>query len=102
MQCGRHICSEAYANVKFIYSSAPDLIVDCSEFIRDIYTYIVVSCAHVLINICGISRGIFADPYMAITCEVDIAVDCVLTHICKNCWIYMPYRIMAEWEIFAM
>ena len=34
VQCGRHICSGAYANnVKCMYTSAPGHIVDCSEFI---------------------------------------------------------------------
>ena len=38
VQCGRHICSEAYANnEKYMYTSVSDHIVDCSEFISAIY-----------------------------------------------------------------
>ena len=44
-----------------------------------------VICEHELIYICGILRGIFfAGSYMTVTCEVDIAVSCVLAHISKN------------------
>ena len=38
MQCGRHICSGEYANnMKFMHTSAPGHIVDCSEFMRHMY-----------------------------------------------------------------
>ena len=42
IQCGRHTCSRAHAsNVKYMYTSSPVHIIDCSEFIRGIYTDIV-------------------------------------------------------------
>ena len=42
------------SSVRCMYTSASGNIVDCIEFIYDIYTDIVVSCAHELIGICGI------------------------------------------------
>ena len=53
--CGRHYCSGVYANnVKCMYTSASDHIVDCSMFIWGIYTDIAVSCAYELICLCSI------------------------------------------------
>ena len=47
IQCDRHICSGEYASdVKCMYTSVPGLIMDCSEFIRDMYTDLVVSYQH--------------------------------------------------------
>ena len=44
MQCGGHICSEAYVNnVKWMYTRAPGHIIDGIEFIWGIYTDIAVS-----------------------------------------------------------
>ena len=38
MQCGMQFSSGTYAsNVKYMYTSAPGYIVDCSEFVRHIY-----------------------------------------------------------------
>ena len=52
-------------------------------FIWFLHSFII--CAHELICICGILRGIFVvGTYMLIPCKVDIAVGCVLVHICKN------------------
>ena len=48
-------------------------------------------------------RGIFiAGTYMAIRCEVDITVACVLAHLCKNLGLICPCSIMAVWLIFAI
>ena len=82
MQCGRHFCLWAcISNVKCMYTSVPGHIVDSSEFIA-------VSCAYELICICGIyvvfGRHVDPGTYMAITCEVYIAVVCIFVHICKN------------------
>ena len=34
--------------------------------------------------------GIFVSgTYSIITCEVEVAVGCVLVYICKKCWAYM-------------
>ena len=72
-----------------MYSGAPGHIVDYSELICRIYTDIVVSCACECICVCGILRGILiAGPYMAITCGVDIALDCVLAYICNMLGLY--------------
>ena len=49
------MCSGVYANnMTFMYMSAFGHIIGCSEFIRGIYTGIVVSCAHEVICICCI------------------------------------------------
>ena len=46
MQCGGHICSGANANnVKFMYTSAFGHVIDCSDFINDVY--IVTYLCHV-------------------------------------------------------
>ena len=39
---------------------------------------------------------------MATTCEVDIAIGCVLAHISKNVGSIGPYNIMAVQVIFTM
>ena len=39
---------------------------------------------------------------MVIMCEVDIALCCVLAHICKNIVSICPYSIMAVRLMFAM
>ena len=45
--CGKYICSGGYTNdVKCLYTSVPGHIVDCSGFVWDIYTNIVVSYVH--------------------------------------------------------
>ena len=47
MQCVRHICLGAYAsNVKYMHTSACGHIVDCSEYMRHIYSDIGVSYLH--------------------------------------------------------
>ena len=51
--------------------------VDCSEFTCDIYGILVF------------------DIFLAIMFEVDIAVGCVLAHLCKNVVSDMPLSIMA-------
>ena len=49
VQCGRYICSGAYAsNVECMYASASGHIFDFSEFISGIYTDIVVSHVHMM------------------------------------------------------
>ena len=48
-------------------------------------------------------RGMFvAGTYMAITCEVDIAVACVVAHICKNVGSVCVFSIIAVKIIFRM
>ena len=48
-------------------------------------------------------RGIFVvGTYMAIPCEVNIAVSCFLAHICKNGGSIFLNSIMVVWLIFAM
>ena len=48
-------------------------------------------------------RDIFvAGAYMATTCEADIAVACILTHLCKSIGSIYPYSIMAVCHIFAI
>ena len=55
MQCDRHICLGADVNnMKWMYTSVCGDIVDSIEFISDIHTDMVVSCAHEVIGICGI------------------------------------------------
>ena len=81
--CG-HICYWADANnMKCVYSSVPCHIVECSEFISNIYIDIAVSHVHDL-HILHLSDTFVAGTYITITFEVDIAVPCVLAHICKN------------------
>ena len=58
---------------------------------------------HELNSVCGILRGIFvAWKYMAVTCEGDIAVGCVLAHILKNVGSIFPCSIRAVWVKFVM
>ena len=72
MQCGRHICSEAYVNnVKCMYTSACADIVDCTEFIWGICTDMVVSYAYKVFSIYGISMA-FGGIFVVGTC-MDIA-----------------------------
>ena len=56
VQCHEYICSRAHANnVKFMSTSAPGHIIDCSELTCSIHTDTVhLISEHVLIGICGI------------------------------------------------
>ena len=97
----RHICSGAYAsNVKGIYSSACSHIMDCSEFIWDIYTDIVVIYSHKVIGICGI--------YMAFEGHIccrhiygyemlnKVVVCCYFLLVCAVMWgLHVHYMIFA-------
>ena len=63
VQCGRHIQSGEYvSNVKYMYTSAPGHIIDCIEFIWNIYTEIGVPYeAHEVFGL-----GIYTWPLMEI------------------------------------
>ena len=70
---------------------------------KDMFTDIVVSCAHELICKCGILRGIFvAGTYMAITCEVDIAAGNILVCISKSVGSLGTCIIISVWVLFTM
>ena len=66
-----------------------------------IYTDIFVWYMHTheLICICGIWG---ANLLLSYTCQVDIAVACVLAHLTKSVWAVCPFSIMAVWLIFSI
>ena len=85
-QCGNHICSVIYAS--YVHSASCHKA-DCSDFIYG--TYICVNLPYkpirYLIYVAYMPNfmGIFvSSTCLVITCEVYIAVGCVLEHICIN------------------
>ena len=68
VQCGRHIHCEAYViNVKCMYTSAYDNIIDCIEFIWGIYADVVVSYMHMKL----------------LTCTFEGQISCQYIHGCS-------------------
>ena len=65
-----------------------------------LYWHIYVIHAYKIFYICGMC--ICCWPNMTVTCEVDIAVGCVVAQICRNAWSICPCNIMAVWVIYAM
>ena len=48
-------------------------------------------------------RGMFAaGTYLAMMCQVNIAVACVLAHICKTVGSKCPFNSIAVWLIFGV
>ena len=93
MQCSSHIYSLIY--VKFVYSASCQMV-DGSDFISGTYVYIASIEATTYVAYMSTLVGIFlSGTYLAITCEVGIAVHCVMAHELKIVGSICPFNITA-------
>ena len=77
---GRFVCGAYANNVNCMYTSASGHIFDCSEFIWGI-EHSCDMCAWSNLLMWHLRRIFVAGTYMIVTCELDVAVACVLAQI---------------------
>ena len=103
VQCGSHICVEMY--VKYVYCTyccivhSSDIICNTDVNMFSIYIHQILAWMAYLPNMGGL---FISSTYLALTCEVYIAVGCVLVHVYRSICSICPCSIFDVWHICSM